>query len=70
MNLAGVVSNYCPEADPVIDKDTPRMIEQAMLQSGYPPALVRLGKWDSASNDARLPDFSPIFQEARHGLRN
>jgi dethiobiotin synthetase len=70
MNLAGVVYNYCPEADPVIDADTPRMIEQAMRQSGYPPALVRLGKWDSASNDARLPDFSPIFQETRHGLRN
>ena len=70
MDLAGVVYNYCAEADPVIDKDTPRMIEQAMRRSGYQPALVRLGKQDSASNDARLPDFSPIFQEALHGLHN
>ncbi|MBR3506014.1 MAG: ATP-dependent dethiobiotin synthetase BioD [Lentisphaeria bacterium] len=70
MDLAGVVYNYCADADPVIDRDTPRMIEHAMRRSGYPPALVRLGKWDPASNDARLPDFSPVFQEALHGLRN
>lgn len=68
MDLAGVVYNYCAEADPVIDEDTPRMIGRAMRQAGYPPALVRLGKWDSASGDAELPDFSPIFQEALHGL--
>ena len=64
MNLAGAVYNYCPEADPVIDKDTPRMIEQAMRQSGYPPNLVRLGKWDIRTQDSTAtPDFSPIFQE-------
>ena len=68
MDLAGVVYNYCAEADPVIDEDTPRMIGRAMRQAGYPPTLVRLGKWDSASSDAELPDFSPIFQEALHGL--
>ncbi len=68
MDLAGVVYNYCAEADPVIDEDTPRMIGRAMRQAGYPPALVRLGKWDIASGDAELPDFSPIFQEALHGL--
>ena len=70
MDLAGVVYNYCAEADPVIDEDTPRMIGRAMRQAGYPPALVRLGKWAVASNNVRLPDFSPIFQEAIHGSRD
>ena len=85
MRLAGVVYNYCPDADPVIDADTPRMIEAALRRTGYPPALVRLGKWDAAaSNDVEelfpragasarhcnsgglvLPDFTPIFPEAR-----
>ena len=64
MNLAGIVYNYCPEADPVIDVDTPRMIEAAMRRIGYPPNLVRLGKWDIQTQDsAVMPDFSPIFQE-------
>ena len=69
MDLAGVVYNYCAEADPVIDEDTPRMIASAMRQSGYPPELVRLGKRDAAaSDDAAQPDFFPIFREALHGL--
>ena len=66
MNLAGIVYNYCPVADPVIDADTPRMIEAAMKRIGYPPILVRLGKWDIQMQDsAVMPDFSPIFQEIR-----
>ena len=69
MDLAGVVYNYCAEADPVIDEDTPRMIASAMRQAGYPPELVRLGKRDAAaSDDAAQPDFFPIFREALHGL--
>ena len=64
INLAGIVYNYCPEADPVIDADTPRMIEAAMSRIWYPPNLVRLGKWDIQTQDsAAMPDFSPIFQE-------
>ena len=40
------------------------MIEQTMRQSGYPPNLVRLGKWDIRTQDSTAtPDFSPIFQE-------
>ena len=72
MDLAGVVYNYCAEADPTIDEDTPRMICSAMRRAGYPPALVRLGKWDKDGNSDGLvlPDFSPIFQEALHGLHD
>ena len=71
MDLAGVVYNYCAEADPTIDEDTPRMICSAMRRAGYPPALVHLGKRDAtAQNDSARPDFSPIFQEALHGLRD
>ena len=66
MRLAGVVYDYCPDADPVIDADTPRMIEAAMKRAGFPPALVRLGKWDVRNgNTVPLPDFSPLFPEVR-----
>ena len=59
MRLAGVVYNYCPDADPLIDADTPRMIEAALRRAEYPPALVRLGKRDvAASNDAEGPSPS------------
>lgn len=65
MRLAGIVYDFCLEADPAIDADTPRMIEAAMKCAGYPPMLVRLGKWDlAAQNAAALPDFTPIFLEA------
>lgn len=64
MRLAGIVYNFCPDADPVIDADTPRMIEAAMKRAGYPSAIVRLGRWDLQTQDAAvLPDFSPIFRE-------
>ena len=70
MDLAGVVYNYCAEADPVIDKDTPRMIGRAMRQAGYPPALVRLGKWETAaSNDVEAPSHSAGASARRYENR-
>ena len=53
MRLAGVVYNYCPDADPLIDEDTPRMIGHAMKRAGYPAAIVRLGKRNTAPDPAR-----------------
>ena len=68
MPLAGVVYNYCPDADPVIDADTPVMISRAMERAGYAPDVVRLGRWDARSGtESAVPDFTPIFREALHG---
>lgn len=52
--LAGVVYNYCPTADPVIDRDTPRMIAR------WADRLVKIPKVDFS----HLPDidFSLIFE--------
>lgn len=59
MRVAGVVYNYCDEADPVIDRDTPRMIIRALERHGYPPALVRLDK--IVPGGKVTSDFSAIF---------
>jgi len=70
MDLAGIVYNYSPDADPLIDADTPRMIEAALRRAGYPPALVRLGKWDAAaSNDAEdtFPRAGASALRCNHG---
>ncbi len=71
MPLAGVVYNYCPDADPVIDADTPVMISHAMERAGYALSVVRLGRWDVTSGrETALPDFTPIFREALHESRD
>ena len=66
MRLAGVVYNYCPDADPVIDADTPRMIGLAMKRAGYPPVLVRLGKWNIPVPDDTADDSPRAGASARH----
>lgn len=69
MRLAGVVYNYCPDADPVIDEDTPRMIEAAMRRAGSPPALVRLGKWNIPVPDDTADDSLRAGASARRRNR-
>lgn len=63
MRLAGVVYNYCPDADPIIDADTPRMIRKYLRKNGLKDALVILGKVD-ADRPADV-DFSALFTEER-----
>ena len=50
-----------------IDADTPRMIEAAMKRAGYPPALVRLGKWNIPVPDDTADNSLRAGASARHG---
>ncbi len=61
--LAGVVYNYCHDADPLIDNDTPAMI-QRHLDTHFPGSrVVRLGEVDPAAPEkTTLPDFAPLFR--------
>ncbi|MGN0867224.1 MAG: dethiobiotin synthase [Oligosphaeraceae bacterium] len=62
MTLAGLVYNYCPEADPCIDQDTPRMLQKVLQREWHGAPLVRLGKVDpSAPEKTPMPDFRPLF---------
>jgi len=58
--LAGIVYNWCREADPVIDEDSFRMTALWKARYGYAAApLVRLGK--VTREHCPEPDFSPLF---------
>ena len=64
MKLTGVVWNYSPEADPVIDGDSPELIGKYLRKTGRNIPLIRLGKTDPEQPEqADLPDFSPFFRE-------
>ena len=63
MKFAGVVYNFCPGADPVIDADTPRMIRKYLRINGLKDALVTLGEVDA--DHPRDVDFSDLFKEER-----
>lgn len=70
MRLAGIVYNYCPEADPLIDQDTPRMLQEALARDWGGAPLVRLGKVDcQAPGNTPMPDFQPLFSHRQEDLR-
>ena len=41
MDVAGVVYNWYPDADPLIDQDTPETTRRYLAKWGYPPVVVR-----------------------------
>ena len=59
MPFAGVVYNYCANADPVIDRDSPETIRRYLRAYGLRDVLVRLDRVDP--DRPTPPDFSPIF---------
>lgn len=59
MRLAGVVYNWHPDADPVIDRDTPAEILGWMKRWGMGGALVRVPRF--TLDTVPDVDFSPIF---------
>ena len=63
MTLRGIVYDYAPDVDPVIDRDTPQMLAKFLIEYGFPPVLVRLGKVDPAAPENTFCDFSPLFPE-------
>ncbi len=62
IRIAGVVYNWSPEADPVIDTDSERMIRKYLLRYGQPEVVVRLPR---VSEPLPEIDFSAIFEGVR-----
>ena len=66
MSVAGVVYNWCADADPIIDADTPLVTRRALERLGFPPVVVRVGKQVQPvfSEDSGV-DFSPLFAQGK-----
>ena len=65
MQVAGVVYNWCADADPVIDVDTPEVTRRALLRLGYPPVVVKVGRCSRPSDVEHLGiDFGALVPEA------
>lgn len=58
--LAGIVYNYHPDADRLIDRDTPEMIRKYLARYGLPQVLVRVPKV-AAEGPYPTLDFSEII---------
>ena len=63
MALRGIVYDYAPDVDPVIDRDTPEVLTEYLGRYGFPRVLVRLGKVDFVRPGATVCDFAPLFPE-------
>ena len=61
MKIAGVVYNWSPEADPLIEEDSKRMILKYLHRYYQPEVLVELPEVKEPLPD---PDFSAIFDSA------
>ena len=57
MEIAGVVYNFAPDADPIIDDDTPRAIANFMRRMGIAAPIIRVPEIGRAGDI----DFSPFF---------
>jgi dethiobiotin synthetase len=63
LDVLGVAYNFCPDADPAIDRDSAQYITQYMQKKGLPPALSVVPKVDLSQIPDGLPsvDFSALF---------
>ncbi len=62
MALAGVIYNYCADADETIDHDSERMLAKFMAGFGFDASIVRLGFVDGTHPEkAAMPDFGVLF---------
>ncbi len=59
ITIAGVVYNWCDEADPEITADTKRMILKYLKKHHQPEVLIEIGKIGSTYPNL---DFGPIFK--------
>ena len=65
MDVLGVAYNYCPDADPAIDRDSAQYITQYMRKKGLRPALSVVPKVDLSQLPDGLADvdFSALLSE-------
>ena len=61
MSVAGVVWNWCADADPKIDADSIETTRRYLLKWGFSPAVVRIPRFDLAGPYPEV-DFSEIFK--------
>ena len=59
IRIAGVIYNFTPDVDPVIDADSPRMIRKYLVKYGQSDTLVRMPHVKKPWPDI---DFSSIFR--------
>lgn len=60
IRVAGIVFNYAPDSDPVIDADSMKMMRKYLGRYGFPPTVVRVPKVGGTFPEV---DFSPLFTE-------
>ena len=61
MSVAGVVYNWCADADPIIDADTPAVTRRALERLGFPPVVVKVAKQVRPVLPLSAVDFSPLL---------
>ena len=59
MRVAGVIYNWCPDADPTIDADTENEVRRGLRRLGFDAPVVRVPRLDGDIPDV---DFSEIFR--------
>ena len=59
MSVAGVIYNWCPDADPTIDADTENEVRRGLRRLGFDAPVVRVPRLDGDIPDV---DFSEIFR--------
>ncbi len=62
MRLAGVVYNWFPGTDPLIDEDTPAMTKVWLERWGFPPVVIRIPEVKEGEPYPDV-DFTEIFHD-------
>ena len=60
MAVAGVVHNWCADADARIDADARETVRRRLVRMGFPPVIVEVPRFDAAGPYPDV-DFSEIF---------
>ena len=60
MSVAGVVHNWCADADARIDADARETVRRRLVRMGFPPVIVEVPRFDAAGPYPDV-DFSEIF---------
>ena len=64
MSVAGVVWNWCADADPKIEADSIETVRSYLSRWGFPPVVVRIPRFDVGGPYPEI-SFSGLFDSAR-----
>ena len=68
LKLSGVIYNYHPEADAIIDNDSFETIKKALKNFGFPERIIRIPKV-GMNGEFPLLDFSEIFSADENSVK-